>query len=206
MNLGSVVEEVKQALGRPPKFSREQLQAAALAIVDADGLDALTMRSLAAAVGTGPMTLYNHVRDRAELDLLVVDAVLAGVTLPARPTVERVTTAMWRAARAHPHALPLVLTRRTSSPAVLDLAEALLRALEVEGLAGLVPFRAVTALVAGFVQVELTNPLEQVAEVESLPAERYGRLHGVAREARRSRPEKELAAALAALLAGLRSA
>jgi AcrR family transcriptional regulator len=68
----------------PPKakFTRAQLQAAALALVDAEGLAGLSMRTLASSLGTGPMTLYNYVRDRGDLDALVVEAVMAEVKLP----------------------------------------------------------------------------------------------------------------------------
>ena len=61
------------------KYMRSQLQEAALALVDEHGLSALSMRTLAGALGTGPMTLYNYVRDRDELDALVVEAVLAEI-------------------------------------------------------------------------------------------------------------------------------
>jgi AcrR family transcriptional regulator len=67
-----------------PKFTRAQLQEAALALVDEQGLAALSMRTLAGALGTGPMTLYNYVKDRDELDALVVEAVLSEVKT-ARP-------------------------------------------------------------------------------------------------------------------------
>ena len=61
-----------------PKFTRPRLRDAALEIVDAWGLEALSMRSLASALGTGPMTLYNYVQSRDELDALVVEGVMAG--------------------------------------------------------------------------------------------------------------------------------
>ena len=75
------------------KFTRAQLQEAALALVDEQGLAALSMRTLAGALGTGPMTLYNYVKDRDELDALVVEAVLAEVrpTSPARRVAGRGT-------------------------------------------------------------------------------------------------------------------
>ena len=68
----------------PPKakFTRAQLQAASLALVDKEGLAGLSMRTLASTLGTGPMTLYNYVKDRDELDALVVEAVLAEVRRP----------------------------------------------------------------------------------------------------------------------------
>ncbi|SDH58987.1 regulatory protein, tetR family [Actinokineospora alba] len=206
-------------MGRPPKFSRERLQAAALEIVDEEGLAALTMRSLAARLGTGPMTLYNHVEHRADLDLLVVDAVTASVRLPEpsddwRVDVEGIACALWQAARAHPQAIPLILTRRSRSAAVLDVSEALACALARGGRTGadlLVAFRAVIGMVGGFAQAELTSPLavEPAGDViERIQAEgsRYPCLAGIAESARGSEPEAEFLGALRALLAGLNAA
>ena len=63
-------------MGRPAKFTHSQLQAAALALVDREGLAGLSMRALAAELGTGAMTLYNYVKQREGIDLLVVEAVI----------------------------------------------------------------------------------------------------------------------------------
>lgn len=207
-------------MGRPPKFSRDQLQAAALAIVDEEGLGALTMRSLATRLGTGPMTLYNHVADRADLDVLVVDAVMAQVTVPRRrggwrARLEAIAIELWRVMRAHPATVPLILTRRSRSPAVLDVAEALLDTLARGGFAGrdlLVAFRSVTAFLAGFAQVELAGPLaiaagepagEAIARVRALPADRYPHLHDIAVTASGSDPESEFRESLRRFVAGL---
>ena len=208
-------------MGRRPKFSREQLQAAALEIVDAHGLAGLSMRTLAAALGTGPMTLYNHVADRADLEVLVAEAVLAGMPgrrrrrADWRAEARDVATAMWRAVRAHPHAIPLILTRRSRSLGTLDAAEALLGALARSGRSGrglLVAFRAVTALVMGFAQAELAGPLAREAgepakavirRIRALPKQRYPRLVEIAGAAVTSKAESEFRAGLDALLAGL---
>ena len=116
------------------KFTRTQLQEAALALVDEQGLAALSMRTLAGALGTGPMTLYNYVKDRDELDALVVEAVLSEVK-PARSRgewqadVRAIVEATWRTVRRHPNVIPLVLTRRTLHETTLHWAEGLLLSL-----------------------------------------------------------------------------
>ena len=69
------------------RFTTEEIAAAALGIVEDAGLSALSMRSLAAALGTGPMTLYNYVPDKEGLEELVVAAVVAEVRLP-EPTAD----------------------------------------------------------------------------------------------------------------------
>jgi AcrR family transcriptional regulator len=50
------------------KFTADQIAATALRIVDESGVAALSMRTLAAALGTGPMTLYNYVSDKEGLE------------------------------------------------------------------------------------------------------------------------------------------
>jgi len=60
----------------------ERIVDAALRLVEAEGFDALTMRRVAAALGTGPASLYAHVRNKAELDDLLIGALCARLTLP----------------------------------------------------------------------------------------------------------------------------
>ncbi|MET9224306.1 TetR/AcrR family transcriptional regulator [Lentzea sp. NPDC003310] len=55
----------------------------ALALVEAEGFDALTMRRVAAALQTGPASLYAHVRNKAELDDLLIGALSKNVVVPA---------------------------------------------------------------------------------------------------------------------------
>src|SRR5512134_425326 len=59
-----------------PSLDRAQIVAAALRIVDAEGSDALTLRRLAETLGVTAMSLYWHVRDKAELLELVGQVVL----------------------------------------------------------------------------------------------------------------------------------
>ena len=59
--------------GPVPEHSRAKIAAAGILIADADGLDAVTMRSVAAAVGTGPASLYRYVVNRGELVELMAD-------------------------------------------------------------------------------------------------------------------------------------
>jgi AcrR family transcriptional regulator len=59
--------------GRPPRISREEILKAASRIVTEEGVDRLTMRRLATEVGSTPMALYHHVRDKKQLLLLLMD-------------------------------------------------------------------------------------------------------------------------------------
>jgi AcrR family transcriptional regulator len=67
---------------RRPDLERDEIVAAALAIVDRDGVDALSMRALATELNAATMAAYNHVKDKDELLSLVCDAALAQIPLP----------------------------------------------------------------------------------------------------------------------------
>ncbi|WP_329201168.1 MULTISPECIES: TetR/AcrR family transcriptional regulator [unclassified Streptomyces] len=75
--------------GRPPRISREEIIRTALRILDEQGVDRLTMRRLATEIGSTPMALYHHVRDKDELLVLLLDdyatRTLHRPELPARP-------------------------------------------------------------------------------------------------------------------------
>lgn len=67
---------------RQARFTRAELAQAAIGIIDREGLDALSMRRLAAELGAGTMTLYHYVKNKDELHTLVSDEVMAEVLLP----------------------------------------------------------------------------------------------------------------------------
>ncbi|MEO3761328.1 TetR/AcrR family transcriptional regulator C-terminal domain-containing protein [Mycobacterium sp. B14F4] len=167
------------------RFTTDEIAAVALRLVDESGVGALSMRALAAALGTGPMTVYNYVRDKEELEELVVAAVVSEVDVPAPSAdwaadVHAVATAMWRGIRAHPAAVSLVLTRRTASGAAFAAADALVAALGRGGLTDadrLAAFHAVLAFVVGAVQAELAGPLTRGADAREV-AERIGAVAG----------------------------
>jgi AcrR family transcriptional regulator len=71
-----------EPIQRQARFSRRELAQTAIRLVDAEGLDALSMRRLAAELGAGTMTLYHYVRTKDELLTLVCDEVMAEVLLP----------------------------------------------------------------------------------------------------------------------------
>jgi AcrR family transcriptional regulator len=69
---------------RRPRYTREQIAAAALAIADAEGYDAVSMRRVAAELGAGTMTLYHYVRTKDDLRALMDDAIMSELLIPAR--------------------------------------------------------------------------------------------------------------------------
>ncbi|WP_405164140.1 TetR/AcrR family transcriptional regulator [Nocardia sp. NBC_01499] len=61
-------------MGRPPRLSRESIVTAAERLLRDEGTDSLSMRRLAKELGSTPMALYHHVRDKDELLLLVLES------------------------------------------------------------------------------------------------------------------------------------
>ncbi len=80
--------------GRRPRFTRDDIAAAAVRIADTEGFGALSMRRLATELDAGTMTLYHYVRTKDELLTLVTDAVMGEVVL----SVDDVMPTDWRAA------------------------------------------------------------------------------------------------------------
>lgn len=116
-----------------PVLSREQIVAAAIALVDRDGLSALSMRKLAAELGAAPMSLYYHVPDRAALEDLIFDAVMTEVDFsgddPEMATEERAVRlghVLRSALLAHPNTVPITLSRSARTPGQLRPVEVML--------------------------------------------------------------------------------
>ncbi|WP_411082048.1 TetR/AcrR family transcriptional regulator [Streptomyces sp. cmx-18-6] len=74
------------ARGPAPERSRHQITEAAVALADAEGLAAVSMRALAQRLGTGPASLYRYVGSRDELLDLMADAVAGELDLSAAPS------------------------------------------------------------------------------------------------------------------------
>jgi AcrR family transcriptional regulator len=88
--------ETESAPLPPPRrttLDRDGIVRAAIAIADAEGLEALSMRRIAAELGTGVMSLYRHVPDKEALLSLMLDAVT-----PTPPPDAPAPTGDWRAA------------------------------------------------------------------------------------------------------------
>lgn len=114
-------------------LSREVVVEAARDCLRAGGPTALTMRSVATRLETGPASLYAHVADLRELHVLVLDSIAADVELSpdddAVTVLRRYAQALW----AHPGAARLALATPPTGPAHLDLLEAVLTRLLAAG-------------------------------------------------------------------------
>jgi AcrR family transcriptional regulator len=85
---------------RERALSRDAIAGAALKIVDTEGLDALTMRSVAQALGTGAASLYAHVASKDQLLELVVERVIGEIPPAPEPDPDRWQEQIKETARA----------------------------------------------------------------------------------------------------------
>ncbi|GAB3958009.1 TetR/AcrR family transcriptional regulator C-terminal domain-containing protein [Actinoallomurus acanthiterrae] len=199
---------------RPRSLTETQIAAAALTVIDRDGLAALTMRAVAKELGMGTMSLYRYVDDRDQLEGLVVDLVLGAVdtTPPAGSSWrERVATMVERvrdAVGAHPNVVPLTLTHRQGSPSSLRWGETVLGILTEAGIVGerrVVALRSLVGYLVGAVQLEHLGPLsgDGTRTLATLPGADFPLLAETARQAGRVTVDEEFRRGLAVLLNGL---
>lgn len=170
------VDVAKQAL------SRERVLASAMDLADEIGIEAFTIRKLAAALDVGPMSIYHHVPSKDEIVDGMVDLVFAEIALPPedRRWVEAIAIRC-RSARAvlgrHPWAAPLMESRMRPGPANLRHHDAVIACLRRGGLSWDLTAHAyaiLDAFVYGFAFQEATLPAgdaEGFAEVaEGMPS------------------------------------
>lgn len=121
-------------------LTREAIVAAALEILDAEGLDAINMRRVAAELGTGAGSLYWHVNDKDELLELLFDQVVAEIRVPDpepdqwRSQVKEVSREIRRVCLRHGDVARIALDHWPVGPNALVFAEGLLAILRAGGL------------------------------------------------------------------------
>lgn len=178
----------------PSRTSVGEIVAASRAILDAEGLDALTMARVASDVGVRAPSLYKRVQSRSELILLVANDVgdelaraldAAASTADPRTNLRAIAVVFRAWALAHPHAYALLFGRSSDSPR-MDLEVAarasatLLRT--AEAMAGpyeaLEAARTFVAWATGFVGMELAGAFRLGGDVDRAFAYGVDRLTG----------------------------
>ncbi|GAA3339256.1 hypothetical protein GCM10020358_22400 [Amorphoplanes nipponensis] len=146
--------------GRPPRRTRAQVVAAAIAVADAEGLAALTMRRLATELDAGVMSLYTYVRDKDDLVDQMVDHVSAFP--PAERPPGLLDLLRWQRALMlrHPWLPEALPNRRLTGENTLRFLEHGLAALAPTGLPGGTKME-ILALLTGFVASYAGHELAQ---------------------------------------------
>jgi AcrR family transcriptional regulator len=196
---------------RRARLTREEIAQAALALADAEGLDAVSMRRVAAMLGAGTMSLYHYVRTKAELIELMGDAMMAEVLLaPGELPTD------WRAAlraiairtvatfRAHPWAIEgPPSTPGPNSLRHFDQCLEAVAGLQIDLAARIEIIALIDDYAFGFVLREAQDVVERVTQGESflvgiadymdaqIATGRYPHLEQVARDAPSTRAALE---------------
>lgn len=128
------LRERRAGVGRPAERSRTEVTAAAIALADRQGLAAVSMRRIAAELGTGAASLYRYVDSRDDLLDLMTDEVAAAYQLPAPggpwlPGLLEVCRQGRELMRRHGWLPELLLTRSALGPHGADLLEHVLAVL-----------------------------------------------------------------------------
>jgi AcrR family transcriptional regulator len=207
-------------------LTRQRVAAEALAVISADGVQALSMRALAARLGVVPGALYRHVRSKEQLYDLVLDDVLAEVDCQADPSLDWAgqVTALAQRLRAvlenHPGIAGLLKTRDPLSPHSLALAEAFLAPLHAAGMAerqAALAFRLIYDYTLGFALSDRTSASEQRLQdaatrhklhafLRSLPADRFPVLAALGEHVWLDDRDERFTASIHTLISGLQAA
>jgi AcrR family transcriptional regulator len=170
---------------RPVPLTRQRALDAAIALADAGGIDALTMRKLAHALDVEAMSLYHHVANKDDILDGMVDSVFAEIELPVADVDW--TTAMLQRARSlraalvrHPWAIGIMESRRAPGPATLRHHDAVIGCCRRAGFSVEMSAHAFSLLdsyIYGFVLQEINLPFadtDDLGEVlESMVPEHF---------------------------------
>ena len=133
--------EVTSRRGGPVKapLSRDAIVTEALALLTREGLEGMSLRKVAAALNTGPASLYAYVENLQELNALVLDRALGRVKTEAAPgrdwrrRLAAVLESYLRVLARSPGLAPLAMSTLAAGPNALRILETLLGLLEEGG-------------------------------------------------------------------------
>jgi AcrR family transcriptional regulator len=124
-------------LVRDGGLTREQIARTAIALADAEGASALSMRRVAAALGVATMSLYRYVRGRDDLIVLMVEVLFEEQAVPTPPprqwraAIEAIARSQWALYRRHPWLARFIsVTRPLPVPSAMEHTEQTMRAFD----------------------------------------------------------------------------
>ena len=200
------------------RLTRERVIDAAVSVMDAEGLDAVTMRRVAREVGVEAMSLYNHVRDKDDLLQGVCERIMSSFEFPEGydDWVERAKAGArsWRnLLRAHPDLVRLFAETHgptPSSPESLRPTEFALRMFHEAGLSDrdtVQAFHAFGGYIQGFVMMESGSIKERHDEhfPGQIPADVFPTLAAVCRYWADCEPDEQFEFGLDLMIRGLQA-
>jgi AcrR family transcriptional regulator len=170
-------------------LSKAEILEAALALVDEEGLEALSMRRVAASIGVSPMGLYRHVATRDEIVQGIADMALEDIDIELDATgtwdaqLKAVFIQIHETLLAHPGLIHVLHVQPISAERALDTVEALLGILRGSGFSGEEAVAIVGALQSytfGFTVQQRarigTEEGQHVKRLKALPTSEYPNL------------------------------
>jgi AcrR family transcriptional regulator len=138
MTESTATSETPHAKASRRPLTRERILDVGLRLIDAQGLEAFTMRKLAQELGVDPMALYRHVEHKDALldgvaELLWAEVELQGGEAGWEALLRSLATSLRALAHSHPHAYVLLCNSRSLSPAMLQLSGSVLEQLQRVG-------------------------------------------------------------------------
>ena len=136
------------------QLTRERIISAAVELIEREGVEAVSMRRIAGRLGSGVMSLYNHVPSKAAVLDGVAERVMSAIDFTAVPDaswedqVRAQARAFRQIARAYPRSTMVVVSRPVNSAAALRPMEHALATLRDAGFASDDAVRVVRAFVA----------------------------------------------------------
>lgn len=185
--------------GPRPKLSQGRIVGTAVALADAEGIEAVSMQRVASELGYTKMSLYRYVSRRDELLALMTDSAhgpapeVGGPELGWREGLRAWGMALWPVLREHPWLLRTAVGARVMGPNELAWTETALRALSGSGLGGAERLDAIV-LVAGHVR----GIAQQTPPHESGPE--HGRDGDAGEDGDEGNPEEAILRAMAPVL------
>lgn len=196
--------------GHRAGLTRQAVLEAALRLVDQEGLKALSMRRLGAELGVEAMTLYHHVPNKTALLDGMIEQVVAEAVPPEfgaatwREDLSTYAHALVTALDAHPHTVPLLLSRPAMTPRNLQTMEAVVRMLHGAGFPlprALDVLYSLTSFVVGHATAR-AGRVDGTGSMASLDPTTYPLLVTAAQEAGEDTAKARFDFALDALLSG----
>jgi AcrR family transcriptional regulator len=200
-------------------LTRDRVVQAAAELIERDGVDALSMRAVAASLGVAVMSLYNHVPNKAALLEGVAEHVVSCLDFEGdadadwKARARTFARAFRKVAHDRPRCMTIVLTHKIDTPEAVRPAERALALADAAGFDGPTSVRIMRALLAYAMGAQLreigaVKLLDHLAHAEAgayarLDPERFPRVTALAPELARQDPETDFEFGLDLLIEAL---
>jgi AcrR family transcriptional regulator len=162
-------------------LSKQRVVVEAVRLADREGVDGLSMRRLAGALGAGAMSLYHYVASKDELLDAMIDIVFEEIELPPEDTdwqsaMRRVAVSTRQVLARHPWAIGLMESRTSPGPANLRHREAVTACLRRAGFSAVTATHAnwlLNSYVYGHALQEASLPFETADELAEMTEDVY---------------------------------